>query len=571
MDRAYRPISRSERLIAAGRVVLAASSLFAVWLDPSEPAKYASVAYTLLAAYLAYSALVAALVWHARAPDRWSQVVTHAFDLAFFSLFIYFTAGPSSPFIAYFVFSLLCATLRWRWRGTLWTAVAALSTFLLVGVYFSNVLGDADFELYPFIVRGVYLAVVAVLLAYLGAHEDRASREMALLSGWPQRMPRQLEGLISETLQRATDIVRAARVVIVWVEREEPWAAVATCAEGRPKIVRDPHLGALVAPELVDSDFLALEILGPRPMVLRTTANGLERWQGEPLTPQAGKHVTAQTVLCVRLRGETHAGRLFFLDPAEATSDSLLLGELVAGIVTARLDHYYFMQSLQQAAATEERIRLARDLHDGVLQSLTGVALQLAAIRRSHEQDPRLAADQLEQLELVQRLIALEQRDLRFFIDELRPSLQGSPSEVRSLERRLSELVERIEREWGLHVAVSVAGLGKTVSERMANEVYYIVREAVINAARHGEASRVEVTIGGVDGNEVVISATDNGRGFPFEGVYSTPQLAHHNLGPRNLRDRVTSLKGEMSIASTKSGARIDIRFPQPEVAAWTP
>ena len=116
MDTLYSPQSRAERFIAAGRVVLATSSLFAVWLDPTEPAKFARVAYSLLVAYVVYSSFIALLVWRSDDPAGRQRAVTHAVDLAFFSLFIFFTAGPASPFTAYFVFSMVCATLRWQWR-----------------------------------------------------------------------------------------------------------------------------------------------------------------------------------------------------------------------------------------------------------------------------------------------------------------------------------------------------------------------------------------------------------------------------------------------------------------------
>ena len=181
----YTPESRAERVIAAGRVVLAASSLFAVWFDPTEPAKFAAVAYSLLVAYLAYALAIA--LWVTQSPflpgaQRW---LSHGFDLAFFSLFTYFTSGPASPFIAYFVFSLFCATLRWHWRGTFWTALVALAAFLGLTIYFAEVLEDPSFELTPFIIRAVYLVVFAVLLGYLGAHEERTRREMAMLAAWP--------------------------------------------------------------------------------------------------------------------------------------------------------------------------------------------------------------------------------------------------------------------------------------------------------------------------------------------------------------------------------------------------
>jgi hypothetical protein len=67
MEPLYSPQSRAERLIAGGRVILAASSLFAVWLDPTEPANYARTAYALLASYVVYALVIAALVWRSDA------------------------------------------------------------------------------------------------------------------------------------------------------------------------------------------------------------------------------------------------------------------------------------------------------------------------------------------------------------------------------------------------------------------------------------------------------------------------------------------------------------------------
>src|SRR6058998_3984602 len=149
--------SYAERLIAAARLVLVASSLLAIWLDPHEPAEYAALTYRLLSGYFLYALLVAALVW--------SWPTTPAFDLVAFSTFMYFTHGPSSPFFVYLVFALLCATLRWQWRGTLWTAVAALVVLTGLGLYAAGVLHDPEFELDSFIIRSVYFAVAATLLS----------------------------------------------------------------------------------------------------------------------------------------------------------------------------------------------------------------------------------------------------------------------------------------------------------------------------------------------------------------------------------------------------------------------
>ena len=76
------PESRAERLIASGRVVLAAVSALAVWFDPSEPARHPEVAYTLLVSYLGYSLVIAALVWRSDAISERHRFVTQGTDLA---------------------------------------------------------------------------------------------------------------------------------------------------------------------------------------------------------------------------------------------------------------------------------------------------------------------------------------------------------------------------------------------------------------------------------------------------------------------------------------------------------
>ncbi|HYG61723.1 MAG TPA: histidine kinase dimerization/phosphoacceptor domain-containing protein, partial [Thermoanaerobaculia bacterium] len=424
MDATYSPQSRAERLIATGRVVLAASSLFAVWLDPSEPAKYAGTAYALLAAYVAYAVVIAVQVWRSDTPSNRHRLVTHAFDLCFFSLFIYFTSGTASPFTAYFVFSLVCATLRWQWQGTLWTALVSLAAFLAVGIYFSQVVEDPAFEPYPLVVRGVYLAVVAVLLGYLGAHEERTRRDMTMLATWPAAAPQRVETLVRALLEHAVLAMGSPRVLLVWTEREEPWHYLGVWNQGvfTSSRMSPGTLGQLVAEPLRDAAFLCPDVGRPAPTVLRGPGGALQRWPGPPLDPELLRRFIVHAVLSLPFRGESAEGRLFFLEKPRMTSDDLVLGEIVAGVVCSRLDHFYLTQRLQETVATEERIRLARDLHDGVLQSLTGVGLRLAAVRGLLEEDPRAAREGMEAL---QRLIALEQRDLRFFIQELKPSAQG--------------------------------------------------------------------------------------------------------------------------------------------------
>ncbi|NJL27948.1 MAG: sensor histidine kinase [Thermoanaerobaculia bacterium] len=563
MDALYAPQSRSERLIAAGRVVLAASSLFAVWLDPSEPAKYAHIAYSLLAAYLGYSVLLAVFVWRLAPGGSW-RLASHGFDLLFFLLFIYFTEGPASPFIAYFVFSLVCATVRWQWRGTLWTALVSLTSFFAAGFYFGEILHDPAFDLNRFIIRGVYLAVIAVLLGYLGAHEQRTRHEMAMLAASPSGVPATQDDLLREQLGYAAGVVGAPRVAMVWAKARGGAHHLASWNQGRLEWHRTgpgelERLLAVLSPE---PGMLCPDTRGERPLTLMTSPAGVGRWRPVPLPPEVKAKLEPHSLLAVRLQGESLRGRLLFCDKSLMTADDLLLAEIVAGVVAARFDLFYLTEQLRQTAATEERIRLARDLHDGVLQSMTGFALQLAAVRRLLDEGRPTAARRLEE---VQRLIAFEQRDLRFFIAELKPP-ESQENASASLESRLNELARRIEKEWGLDVELDTEALPTPLADGLARDVYHLLREALFNAARHSEARRVRARLARREPSEITIEVCDDGRGFPFEGRFSEAELARDNRGPKTLRERVASLGGTLELSSGPQGTEIHIVLPLKEL-----
>lgn len=550
----YASQSRSERLIAAGRAVLASSCLLAVWLDPSQPARSLTVVHAALGGYFAYSLLVAAVAWLSPVIPTELPLFTQAIDMVAFPVLMYFTEGPGSPFYLYFLFALLCATLRWEWRGTLWSAGVLLATYLGMGLYASTVLHEPGFELNTFLIRGVFLAVVAGLLAWLGAHEQQLRSEMFRLASWPQDLPPDVAVLVSEALRHATDVLAAPRAVLVWEEGEEPWLHVASMSRG--EVARSREVPGtwqpLVATPLGATDFLCNDVTAEEPMVVHSVGTELQRWQGRPLHAGFQERFGIRSVLSVRLRAPNVEGRLFLLDKPAMTSDDLVLGDIVARQVAARLDHVYLFERLREGAAAEERVRLARDLHDGLLQSLTGAALQLQAASGLLAREPKAARGRLQE---VQRLIAGEQRDLRTFISGLKPGTH----DAQSLAVRLEELARRVGFQWSIDVALEADGL--QVPEALAHPVCFMVHEALVNAARHGRAAAVRVKLDTLDGR-MRISVADNGRGFPFLGHYDHATLVRLERGPASLKERVVSLGGSLDIESAETGSRVEISIP---------
>jgi two-component system NarL family sensor kinase len=95
----------------------------------------------------------------------------------------------------------------------------------------------------------------------------------------------------------------------------------------------------------------------------------------------------------------------------------------------------------------------------------------------------------------------------------------------------------------------------------LARDLYFIVHEALINAARHAHATAVHVTLSGVD-TQVRLTVADNGRGFPFRGRYDLATLTALNLGPVVLKERIASLGGSLILVSTGAGSQLYMTLP---------
>jgi signal transduction histidine kinase len=552
--------NKAERLIVAGRVVLSVFSLLAISLGPSGPGRYAHWAFVLLAGYAVYATLLGLLVWRSpKLPGR-LPIITHAFDLIVFSLLMYFSERPANLAFACFVFSIMSATLRWEWRGTLWTAVAALVASVGLGVLAMQLRHDPASGLNPFILRSIYLTVVAILVGYLGIYHERRCSQLSMLAAWPRDLLHDASALVHGVLKQACGILRARRILMAWDEKEEPWVHLALWSSDELNWTHEPptRFQPLVAEPLSGSDFFCRDLCAPSPKVLLTSPAGLQTWQGMPLNSDLQQRFAIKSVLSLELGGESLKGYLFFLDKRDLTSDDLLLGQVVGREVLARMDLFYLIQRLNRMAATEERLRVSYDLHDGLLQSLAVATMKLDTACHLLDEDPSKAKELLLEID---RLLRDEQDGMRSFIRELKSLSSRVDQRGISLIIRLKGLVKQVERQWGLHVRLTMAGLDSGVPETLQHDIYYLVRETLSNAARHAGASSVGVDLRAKD-DEIRITVADNGRGFSFHGHYDHSALTERKLGPVTLKGRIESLGGTLAIDSSEAGAKLEITLP---------
>jgi signal transduction histidine kinase len=551
--------SRTERTIVLARVVLAASSLFAVWVDPNEPARYVIPTYTLHSIYAVYAIVLALMSWNRATARNW-PLVTHVADIAVCAIFQFLSLGPSSsPFFTYFVFSLFCGALRWGWRGTLRTAALVLTLFLIMGLSMRHTIGPEAFDLNRFVIRAFYLTVIAGLLMFLGQHEARLRRNVVRLARWPSATGVTGHEGLSRVFAHAAQILGAGRLLAAWEVGDEPWVHLAAWSPAGMTITRHGpgEFDPIVPPALADAIVLCATADTAANCVYVDRNGAHLEWNGLPVHEALARRLDGVGLLSAPISTGRLSGRVFLTDLTAPTAELLTLTGVVARQIGSSLEQVSLAEQLQDIAASQQRLRVARDLHDGVLQSLTGIRLELQNV--AAELDVRGASSQRHRLLAIERTLAIEQRELRIFIDSLKPREEGRSENA--LRATLDALKERVALEWKVPLTIRVGPRVAAIPDTIERAIPPMVHEAVVNALKHGDPSRIRVDLD-IENGMLRIIVADDGHGFPFRGRYDHETLTGAHLGPASLRDRATSLGGTLAIDSGVSGSRVEIALP---------
>ncbi|TNC21845.1 GAF domain-containing sensor histidine kinase [Amycolatopsis alkalitolerans] len=242
-------------------------------------------------------------------------------------------------------------------------------------------------------------------------------------------------------------------------------------------------------------------------------------------------------ILPLRASSDTVSGVLVALRKAGAEpfrSDQLPLAAAFADQAAIALQLAEDQRRLYQLEVLADRDRIARDLHDHVIQRLFahGLALQSTRLRsRSPDIQSRLS----DAVEDVQSIVA----EIRTAIFDLHGGLQGTTQ----LRKRLHEIIAEITADSSLQSTVRVSGPLGVVSAPLAEHAEAVVREAVSNAVRHSGGTTVTVTISVSD--DLVIDVTDDGHGMPDKIARS---------GLHNLATRAEDAGGSFSVSAAQGG-----------------
>lgn len=241
-------------------------------------------------------------------------------------------------------------------------------------------------------------------------------------------------------------------------------------------------------------------------------------------------------------------------DAAEFTESDRLLVEMFALRAGIAIDNARLHEQVQRLAVVEERERISRDLHDGIIQSIYGVALSLEEVPYLVVSAPDEAGVRIDRaIDSLNVTI----REIRNFILGLRSELLHGADVVAGLATLADEFGTTGAADVELDIAVDPEATGSLpVGHRV--QLLQMAREALSNAVRHAHATRITLSLQSV-GSVLVLAVEDDGVGFE-----STAAPPSGHLGLANLRERATAIGGELTINSTAGGGtRIRILVPQ--------
>ncbi|HET8821664.1 MAG TPA: ATP-binding protein [Thermoleophilaceae bacterium] len=206
-------------------------------------------------------------------------------------------------------------------------------------------------------------------------------------------------------------------------------------------------------------------------------------------------------------------------------------------------------------AESEVRRRVAESIHDGPVQELIGLDMILSAARSESGSDAKVAGLIDEARDLVSRNV----RALRDEIVELGPYA----FQEMSFETAIENCLPVWQRRYGFEVRLAIERIN--LAPELAGDLFRIAQEAVVNAGRHAQATRVELSLRSM-GRNVELRVADNGRGFNDNGPLTSSQPGH--LGLASMRERAELMDGRLEIESSARGTRVLVLAPLRTAAA---
>jgi signal transduction histidine kinase len=558
-------------------------------MDPTQLGN-SPAAYGLLGFYMGNSILVLMLVRRRKASTASFRVLVHAGDVIWPAFISVFAEGPRSPFFLFFFFVLAASAYRWGLWETLGTAAAEVvllwaESFVVLHVWATHGGGmpwrflsglqvnAAEFEPKRLFMLSIYLMVMGVLLGYLAEQQKHLRAEKAVITSMlaKVRVEAGLTGTLQQIGQEIVNMYAAARVLVASQEIHS----------------HRTFLGELSNGDEGPLDFVWLD---SRPRDAKTyledfpgeafyaTSEG-ERWSVIALDREGNQLPTPSSEPLVRLKerqsfrsliaisfvfGGEWRGRVLVFDPiwrGESQEELRFLLDLFHQVGPA-VYNVYLLHRLRRRAGAAERARFARELHDGAVQSLIAVEMQVDVLRRQAETSPAVVGGELGR---IQGLLREEVLKLR----ELMQQMKSIDVDARRFLNLVNDAVERFERETGISARFVTDITKLEMPDKVCRELLRIVQEGLVNVRKHSQARHALVRLSS-NAEGWSLTLEDDGKGFSFSGRLAQDELDQIGKGPMIIKERVRLIAAALTVESNPGlGTRLEVRVPKGGEASY--
>ncbi len=266
-------------------------------------------------------------------------------------------------------------------------------------------------------------------------------------------------------------------------------------------------------------------------------------------------HTDTRSELCVPIVSSGNVLGVLNLESAQTgafTGEDVAALKIAADMLAGAISNARLYKRAQEAAALEERNRLARELHDSVTQQLFSIVLTAQAARTQAAKSPQRLNATLERL---QETATTALAEMRALISQLRPPALADQGLTAALQQHTSSL----SRREGLRIELSVVG-DERYARGIEQPLYRIAQEALNNVVKHARATVVRVALE-FSSECVRVSVVDDGQGFD---PHAPPDGNGRHLGLISMRERAAEIGGTMHIRSTiGGGAEVTVTIPR--------
>ncbi|HEX4824761.1 MAG TPA: histidine kinase [Candidatus Polarisedimenticolaceae bacterium] len=545
-------IPSDARVIATTRVIITFAGLVIFSVAPLPMATPAWIVQIVLALYTLYAlALYVAVAGRTGVVQKLAQW-EHWGDVAWSTVIIGLTAGTQSNF-GYF-FPMLIASFRWGFASGM--RVALVSAALLVTVGLVAAPPPPDFELQRFLIRPVFLVAFGYVIASRGGFELRLRERLRFLKdvGTVSNPRFGVDRTIGVLLHRLRALYGANVAAMITRDPLSGRDEMRRVVSGEPESSVPPETipAGLASSLLRLPPQSALAYAAPgRVRVWPVGAAGRDGFAGadvgrDDCEAMAGlweaKAFAAVSIVVPRETVVTIV--LAFADRVRIEEDDVAFIAQVIEHSLPMIDNIRLVDYLATSSAIEERKRIARDLHDSVIQPYVGIRLGLAGLQH------KVAGESPAVRSEVDRLLGMTTAG----IDDLRgqiASLRADEAPGGGLLPAIARFATRYREFTGIDVDV-VAGDVTALSDRVAGEVFQLVTEGLSNVRRHSGAGRAAIRLDCPNGH-VALRIENDGAGA---GTF-IPFI------PRSIHERAVALGGRVAVTGrADGGAVVEIEIP---------